>query len=54
MKQTYTVKLDDICAAMLAQMSVDSRLEPEKLIASLVREVLIDDAIQHAKTNSKH
>lgn len=49
--KTYQVQIDDETEEMLTNLSVVARCDKEALIASIVRDVLIDDAAGHPQTN---
>lgn len=40
---------DDETTAMLMELSEATHCEPAKLIASILRDVLVDDALQHGR-----
>ena len=51
---TITVPLDAATAARLHRLSVICEDEPEMLAASLLREILEDDAQAHGETTAIH
>lgn len=49
--KTYEIHIDDETEKMLLNLSTATRCEPNRLIASIVQEVLADDAAAHPQTN---